>query len=354
MIEVKNLRRVYRGRRRGLLGRRSSSVAVDDLTFTVAPGMVTGFVGPNGAGKTTTMRMIAGLERPTSGQTFIDGLPIGQHRAPMASLGALLDAKAVHPGRSIRTHLRVLAATCGLQEATVEEAIALVGLEAVAGRRIGALSLGMGQRVGLAGVLLGSPTTVMLDEPLNGLDPVGIAWMRELMRTLAEQGRAVLVSSHLMSEMALTADHLIVIGQGRLLADEPLTAFMDRAAPQAVLVRSPAVAQLQHVLQVLVENGPDAEHHAFSASTADAHGGSTQAAVGHGVALAQRRPPSSVAGARSVRRLGSGAFEVLGVSAERIGLAAAAAGVPLVELTSQRASLEETVMDLTAGATQFQ
>ena len=348
MIEVENLRRAYRSRRRGTMSRGDLNIAVDDLSFTVTPGLVTGFVGPNGAGKTTTMRMIAGLERPTSGRALVDGRPIGEHRAPMQALGALLDAKAIHPGRSIRAHLRILAATARLGDTAVEEVLALVGLLDVADRRIGALSLGMGQRVGLAGVLLGDPETVMLDEPLNGLDPVGIAWMRRLMRTLAEQGRAVLVSSHLMSEMALTADHLVVVGRGRLLADESLEAFMARAAPRAVLVRSPAVGQLQELLRTLAQ---DAE-----ASSAPSPG--TPALPGDpggGVALVRRVPGShDGSGPRVVRPLNSGAFEVLGLSAEQIGLAAAAAGVPLAELTTQRASLEETVTTLTAQASDFQ
>jgi ABC-2 type transport system ATP-binding protein len=204
--------------------------AVDDLTFTVRPGVVTGFLGPNGAGKSTTMRLILGLERPTSGSTTVNGKPYRDHVAPLRQVGALLEARAIHPGRSAYHHLLALAQTAGISRSRVHDVIDAVGLPDVARRRAGKYSLGMGQRLGIATALLGDPRTVILDEPLNGLDTEGIRWVRELLRGLAAEGRTVFVSSHLMNEMALTAEHLIVIGRGRLIADAPLAEFVGTAA----------------------------------------------------------------------------------------------------------------------------
>ncbi|MDQ1417205.1 MAG: type transport system ATP-binding protein, partial [Acidimicrobiaceae bacterium] len=204
---------------RGLTKRYGDKVAVDDLTFTVQPGVVTGFLGPNGAGKSTTMRMLMGLDKPTRGTATINGRRYVDHPAPMREVGALLEAKAIHGGRSARNHLLALAATTGIPRRRVEDVIGLVGLSEVARKRSGGFSLGMGQRLGIASALLGDPGTLILDEPVNGLDPEGILWIRNLLKALAAEGRTIFVSSHLMSEMALTASHLIVIGRGRLIAD---------------------------------------------------------------------------------------------------------------------------------------
>src|ERR1044071_2900684 len=203
---------------RGLTKRYGDKLAVDDLSFTARPGIVTGFLGPNGAGKSTTMRMILGLDNPSQGRTTVNGRQLAEHAAPLTELGALLEARAIHPQRSARNHLRALAATTGIPARRVDEVLGIVGLNEGADRAAGAFSLGMGQRLGIAAALLGDPETVMLDEPVNGLDPEGIRWIRNLLKELAAQGRTVLVSSHLISEIAHTADALIVIGQGRLLA----------------------------------------------------------------------------------------------------------------------------------------
>ncbi|WP_432493055.1 ATP-binding cassette domain-containing protein [Kineococcus auxinigenes] len=298
MIEAVGLRKVY-----------GKKVAVHDLSFTVRPGIVTGFLGPNGSGKSTTMRMVVGLDRPTAGHVLVDGKPFAQHHAPLSAVGALLDAKAVHTGRSARKHLQAMAATAGIPRRRVEEVIDLVGLREVAGKRAGGFSLGMGQRLGIASALLGDPSTVMFDEPVNGLDPDGILWIRNLMKDLAAQGRAVFVSSHLMSEMALTAQHLVVIGRGRLIADESVQSFVDRVQPRGVVVRTPQVAELTELVR--------------------AAGG-------------------------TLRPIGDGSFDVRELSAERIGDAAAARGVALHELTTVKASLEEAFMELTAGAVEYQ
>ncbi len=208
MIEIRNLSKTY-----------GPTTAVDDLTVTVAPGVVTGFLGPNGAGKSTTMRMVVGLDRPTSGEVLVHGRRYAEHGAPLHHVGALLDAQAVHPGRTPLAHLRALAATHGIGRRRVAEVVGTVGLDEVAGHRAGGFSLGMRQRLGIAAALLGDPEVVLLDEPVNGLDPDGIRWIRGLLRGLAAEGRTVFVSSHLMSEMALTADHLVILGRGRLLSD---------------------------------------------------------------------------------------------------------------------------------------
>lgn len=205
------------------------TVAVDGLTFGLRPGVVTGFLGPNGAGKSTTMRMMLGLDRPTSGTARIDGKPYAQLRDPLRTVGALLEAKAVHPGRSALNHLRFLARSNRIPDSRIHEVIGLTGLESVARRRAGRFSLGMGQRLGIAAALLGDPAVLILDEPVNGLDPEGVVWIRNLLRGLAAEGRTVLVSSHLMSEAALTVDHLIVIGRGRLLADTSMADFVARS-----------------------------------------------------------------------------------------------------------------------------
>jgi len=237
MIEVHDLTKVY-----------GSATAVDRITFSVRPGIVTGFLGPNGAGKSTTMRMILGLDRPTSGRALVNGHPFTESDSPVSELGALLDGKAVDKGRSARNHLRALAATAGIGRARVETVLELVGLAAVADQPAGSFSLGMGQRLGIASALIGDPGTIMLDEPINGLDPDGILWIRTLLRSLAAEGRTVFLSSHLMSEMELTADHLIVIGRGRILADESMSDFISRASQGVVRVSSPELEQLSALI----------------------------------------------------------------------------------------------------------
>ncbi|KQQ05428.1 MULTISPECIES: ABC transporter ATP-binding protein [unclassified Rathayibacter] len=240
MIEARSLTKTF--------GRKT---AVDGIDFTVEPGRVTGFLGPNGAGKSTTMRMIVGLDRPTAGSVRVNGRPYAEHAAPLREVGALLDAKAAHRGRSLRDHLRVIAATHRIPRSRVEEVIELVGLESVARKRVGGFSLGMGQRVGIATALLGDPQTLLLDEPVNGLDPEGVRWVRDFVRSQAAEGRCVLLSSHLMSEMAQTADHIIVLGRGRILADAPLADFLAEARPR-VHVASP---QADPLAELLTANG---------------------------------------------------------------------------------------------------
>src|SRR5689334_7175924 len=227
MIEARSLTKVYGG-----------TVAVDGIDFQVKPGLVTGFLGPNGAGKSTTMRMILGLDLPTSGTVTVGGRSYQGRVWPLHEVGALLDARAVHPGRSAYNHLHSLAAANGIARSRVDEVLELVGLTSVAGKRAGGFSLGMGQRLGIAAALLGDPGTLLFDEPVNGLDPEGIIWVRTLLKGFAAEGRAVLVSSHLMAEMALTADRLVVIGRGRLIADTTVDEFVASAATQHVLVRS--------------------------------------------------------------------------------------------------------------------
>src|SRR5881275_2031964 len=228
MIEARALVKEYGDKR-----------AVDDLSFTVRPGVVTGFLGPNGSGKSTTIRLILGLDAPGGGDATVNGKHYRDHPAPLHEVGALLEARSVHSGRSAYNHLLALAQTHGIGRRRVDELIDLVGLHDVAKKRAGQFSLGMGQRLGIATALLGDPATVMLDEPVNGLDPEGIHWVRNLLKALAADGRTVFVSSHLMSEMALTADHLIVIGRGRLIADTTTEDFLARASKDVVLVRSP-------------------------------------------------------------------------------------------------------------------
>ena len=238
MIEARDLTKSYGGK-----------VAVDHLSFTVQPGRVTGFLGPNGAGKSTTMRLILGLDRPQSGSATIDGKPYSELPNPLRTVGALLEAKSVHPGRSARNHLLFLAQSQGLPAKRVDEVLDLVGLRAVAGKRAGTFSLGMSQRLGIAAAMLGDPRFLLLDEPVNGLDPEGVLWIRNLMKFLASEGRTILVSSHLMNEMAVTADHLIVIGRGRLIADSATADVIARSSEQSVRVRTPDAARLTSLIE---------------------------------------------------------------------------------------------------------
>ncbi len=297
MIEVMGLTKSY--------GERT---AVDALTFTVRPGIVTGFLGPNGAGKSTTMRMILGLDEPTVGRAVVNGRPLSEHRAPIAQIGALLDANAVHPKRSARNHLLALAATTGISSRRVDDVIGLVGLEEVSRQPAGGFSLGMGQRLGIAAALLGDPETVMLDEPANGLDPEGILWIRGLLKSLAREGRTVFVSSHLMTEMALTAEHFVIIGKGRLIKDVSGDELEAQTATQTVRVRTPQGNELRDLL------------------------------VAEGV---------------SVHSDERGVLTIAGLTSEAIGIRAAASGVVLFELVPQQASLEEMFMDLTRDAVEY-
>jgi len=296
MIELRNLTKRY-----------GPKTAVDDLTFTVRPGIVTGFLGPNGAGKSTTMRMLVGLEEPTEGYSRVNGRPYREHRAPLREIGVLLEASAKHPGRSARDHLLALAYTHRLAARRVDEVLELVGLTDVARNRAGGFSMGMGQRLGIASALLGDPATVMLDEPVNGLDPEGIRWIRDLLRGLAAQGRTVFVSSHLMSEMAMTAEHLIIVGRGRLVADISV-ADLVASSTSSVRVRSPQTAALRALL------------------------------AGDGV---------------TVTTEAGGALDVVGLSPEQIGTRAAGASLTLHELSPNGASLEDAFMDLTRDVVEF-
>jgi ABC-2 type transport system ATP-binding protein len=297
VIEAKNLTKDYGDKR-----------AVDGLSFTVQPGVVTGFLGPNGSGKSTTMRLILGLDAPSGGDVTVNGRHYREHPAPLHEVGALLEARSVHTGRTAYNHLLALAQTHGIPKSRVDEMIDLVGLHDVARKRSGQFSLGMGQRLGIAAALLGDPKTVLLDEPVNGLDPEGIHWIRNLLKGLAAEGRTVFVSSHLMSEMALTAEHLIVIGRGKLIADTSVEDFVARASQKVVLVRSPDPDRLRETL----------------------------AAPGVSFEAAER-----------------GALEVHGLTAEQVGDAAAEAGIVLHELTPQQASLEEAFMNLTRDELEF-
>lgn len=254
MIEVIGVSKKYGGK-----------PVVDDLSFTIRPGIVTGFLGPNGSGKTTTMRMILGLTQPDSGTVLVDGVPFAEHRNPMGALGALIDTKQGHPGRSAFRHLQAVAATAGIGTSRVREVLDTVGLGDVADRRIGGFSLGMTQRLGVATALLADPSSLILDEPINGLDPDGILWMRTLVKTLAAEGRAVLLSSHLMNEMALTAHHAVVIGQGRLIADDAVSSLIHRStsASQVVVVRTPQdeeLSRLVHAAGGRMSHEPDGSH----------------------------------------------------------------------------------------------
>ena len=297
MIEAHDLTKDYGDKR-----------AVDGLSFSVRPGIVTGFLGPNGSGKSTTMRLILELDAPTRGEVTVNGKHYREHAAPLHEVGALLEARSVHTGRSAYNHLLALAQTHGIPRRRVEELIDLVGLHDVARKRAGQFSLGMGQRLGIASALLGDPSTVMLDEPVNGLDPEGIRWMRNLLKGLAAEGRTVFVSSHLMSEMALTADHLVVIGRGRKIADTSTKEFLSQASGNVVRVRSPQAAELERLIA-----GPTV----------------------------------------TVTVLQPGLLEVHGLTSAQIGDAAAGGGVALHELTPKEASLEEAFMDLTREDVEF-
>jgi len=297
MIEAKNLTKKY-----------GDKTAVDDLTFTVQPGIITGFLGPNGAGKSTTMRMILGLDAPTSGTVSVNGHRYADSPAPLREIGALLDAHAIHPGRSARDHLRWLAASNGIPTTRVGEVLDLVGLESVAGQRAGRFSLGMGQRLGIAAAMLGDPPVVVLDEPVNGLDPEGIRWVRTFARQLADEGRTVFISSHLMSEMALTADHLVVIGRGRVLADCSMSDFIARHAASYVRVRSPQPADVAVLLR------------------------------GHGLEVVVDEDEE---------------LRVQGLDPAAIGELVGTSGLYLHELTLVRSSLEDAFMTLTAGSVDY-
>jgi ABC-2 type transport system ATP-binding protein len=294
---------------RKLTKRYGEKTAVEGLDFTVRPGTVTGFLGPNGAGKSTTMRMIVGLDAPTSGTVSVNGKRYAQHAAPLQEVGALLEARSIHPGRSAYNHLHALALSHGIPRRRVEEVIELTGLRPVAKKRAGAFSLGMGQRLGIAAALLGDPATVMLDEPVNGLDPEGVLWIRNLLTGLAADGRTVFVSSHLMSEMALVADRLIVVGRGRLLADTTVKDLVREAGGDTVRVATAAPGRLRQIL-----SGP---------------------------------------GIEITGQAGSEVLQVVGMTARAIGYKAAEHGIPLFELSACTVSLEHAFMDLTREAVEY-
>ncbi|MBX9246141.1 ABC transporter ATP-binding protein [Actinotalea ferrariae] len=292
----------------GLTKRYGDKTAVDALSFTVRPGQVTGFLGPNGAGKSTTMRMIVGLDHPTAGRVTVNGKSYAQHRAPLGEVGTLLEAKAVHTGRSARNHLLALGATHGIGRRRVDEVVEMTGLASVATKRAGKFSLGMGQRLGIAAAMLGDPHTLILDEPVNGLDPEGVLWVRTLLRHLASEGRTVFLSSHLMSEMALTADHLVVVGRGRLIADAPVAEIVARAQTNLVRVRTPQAHALEQALT----------------------------AQGHAVTSVERD-----------------LLEVAGATTAHIAETALRAGVAVHELSAVQASLEDAYMRLTADDVEY-
>ncbi|HET9077228.1 MAG TPA: ATP-binding cassette domain-containing protein [Acidimicrobiales bacterium] len=292
---------------RALSKRYGDKTAVDGLDFTVRPGMVTGFLGPNGSGKSTTMRLILGLDRPTGGSVTVNGRAYAEHPAPLAEVGALLEARSIHTGRSARNHLLALAATHRIGRRRVDEVLDLVGLSDVAGKRVGSFSLGMGQRLGIAAALLADPGTIILDEPVNGLDPEGVRWVRNLLKDLAAEGRTVFLSSHLMAEMAQTAEHVIVVGKGRLIADVE-TADLLAGAGGSVVVRSPESDELRrHLL------GPEV----------------------------------------TVTSLEPGLLRVRGVGLEQVGETARSNGLAIYELRQEQASLEDVFMSLTSDAVEY-
>ncbi|HXW43703.1 MAG TPA: ATP-binding cassette domain-containing protein [Streptosporangiaceae bacterium] len=307
---------------RDLTKRFGSKVAVDHLSFTVQPGRVTGFLGPNGAGKSTTMRLILALDHPSSGTATIDGKSYVQLANPLRTVGALLEAKSVHTGRSARNHLLFLAQTQGLPASRVDAMLDLVGLRDVANKRAGTFSLGMSQRLGVAAAMLGDPQVLLLDEPVNGLDPEGVLWIRNLMKRLAAEGRTILVSSHLMNEMAVTADHLIVIGRGKLLADAPTEEVIARGSGQSVRVRTPDADRLTAVVT------------AEGATAVPASNGNGTPAIGQ-------------------HADGAPVLIVTGLPAARIGELAAASSIVLHELTPQLATLEDAFLELTAGSLEY-
>jgi ABC-2 type transport system ATP-binding protein len=294
----------------GLTKKYGATLAVDALDLTISPGRVTGFLGPNGAGKSTAMPMILGLDAPTEGAALVDGRPYGAWPAPVTKVGALLDAKALHPRRSARNHLIAMARSNGIPVSRVDEVLSVVGLDSVTRKRAGQFSLGMSQRLGIAGALLGDPEVLMFDEPVNGLDPDGVRWVRQLMRSLAAEGRTVFVSSHLMSEMQLTADQLVVIGRGRLIADAPVADVIAGSSRTAVAVRVPDQAHRTALRDRLINEAERVE------STEDR-------------------------------------LVVTGVPAERVGDLAHELDVRLHELHTERASLEEAYMELTADSVQY-
>ncbi|MFG2226073.1 ABC transporter ATP-binding protein [Streptomyces sp. NPDC048644] len=297
MIEIENLSKRY-----------GDKTAVDDLSFTVAPGKVTGFLGPNGAGKSTTMRMILGLDRPTAGRALVAGKPYAQHSRPLLKVGALLDAKGVNGARTAYHHLLALAACNGIPASRVHEVLDMTGLSSVARKRTKGFSLGMGQRLGIAAALLGKPEIVVLDEPVNGLDPEGVVWVRELMKQLASDGCTVLVSSHLMNEMAVTADHLVIIAKGRLLVDSAMSDFIVQHSRHSVLTR---VADPEALRAALTAEGIRSE------------------------------------------RLPDGRLEVLEAGVEQVGEIAHARQIAVYEMAAQSASLEEAFMQLTSQQTEY-
>ena len=293
---------------RDLVKRYGPTVAVDHLSFAVRPGMVTGFLGPNGSGKSTTMRMILGLDRPDAGNVTVSGQRYRDLPWPLREVGALLEAKSVHPGRTAYNHLLALAQTNSIAKRRIDEVLELVGLSGVARKRAGTFSLGMGQRLGIAAALLGDPGVLLFDEPVNGLDPEGIRWVRHLLQRLASEGRTVFVSSHLMSEMAVTADHVVVIGKGRLIAEAPIAEFLAGSSGQNVLVRTPRPGELSEALRTA--------------------GG-------------------------QVAELPGGGLEVTGLTSADVGDLASVHGIALHELTPQTASLEEAFMELTNESVEF-
>ena len=321
---------------RGLVKQYGAKIAVNDLSFDVEPGHVTGFLGPNGAGKTTTMRLILGLDYPDAGTAMIHGKQYAGLAYPMREVGALIDAKAVHGGRSAYNHLLCLAQTNNLPKRRVGEVLELVGLTDVARKRTKGFSLGMSQRLGIAGTLLGDPAVLMFDEPVNGLDPEGILWIRNLMKALAAEGRTVFVSSHLMSEMENTADHLIVIGRGSLLADCTMEEFIARSSGQTVRVRTP---QPDLLAKAVSEAIPEA-------TTASAATGTTATAATGTTARAATAKPTATTES-------DGSLTVHGLTAAQVGDLAFDHGVRLHELTVVRASLEAAFMELTADSVEY-
>ncbi len=291
-----------------LTKRYGDKTAVDGISFSVKPGLVTGFLGPNGAGKSTTMRLIVGLDSPTSGSVTVGAQRYVDLKSPLHEVGVLLDAKAVHTGRSARNHLRAMAATHGIPRKRVDEVIELTGLQSVANKRVGSFSLGMGQRLGIAAALLGDPGILILDEPVNGLDPEGVIWVRTLARQLAAQGRTIFLSSHLMSEMAQTADHIIVLGRGKIIADAPVGDILSQATGKAVLVKTPAAASFATTLQSA------------------------------GATVSVNAPDT---------------LSVGGLDAPAIGELAAKSQIVLHELTPQAASLEEAYLALTEDDVEY-
>jgi ABC-2 type transport system ATP-binding protein len=292
----------------GVTKRYKETVAVDDLSFEVRPGQVTGFLGPNGSGKSTTMRMIMGLDLPNEGSTTVNGRPYRGLPLPLTEVGALLEAKAIHPGRSAYNHLLYLARSNDIPTARIDAVLEMVGLTAVAKKRVGKFSLGMGQRLGIAAALLGDPGVLLFDEPINGLDPEGILWVRNLLKSLAAEGRTVFVSSHLMSEMALTADHLVVIGRGRLISTGTMSEFIAESSGQFVRVRSPRIGELARLL---------------------------------------------TAGGAQTAMEDDGALAVKGTTAAEVGELAGSSGIHLHELSTQTASLEEAFMEITRDSVEF-